>query len=196
MFSGSIIKVFVCLFQSLERSSFSSSNETKTINNENHFEDAFFDDWSLNQSSNSSNYLQSKTSVDIRSTNRTYQDEDDDDQLDFEPDENLLPMDDDEGESDKVTWISNDVHDDGPEYRDREFPFTKRMFERFHALFGLRKFRSNQQEAVSCAVERKYHVFVLMPTGSSRKFLLNEKKTRRPLFRRWKIVVLSITSCS
>ncbi|CAF5128885.1 unnamed protein product, partial [Rotaria sp. Silwood1] len=65
----------------------------------------------------------------------------------------------------EVTWISTDVHDDGPEYRDKDFSHTKTMLERFHALFGLRKFRSNQQEAINCALERRYHLFVLMQTG-------------------------------
>ena len=33
------------------------------------------------------------------------------------------------------------------------------------ALFGLRKFRTNQREAIICALERRYHLFILMPTG-------------------------------
>lgn len=89
----------------------------------------------------------------------------DDDETDFETYDNI-PSIDDEEECDKVTWISADVHDDGPEYTDKEFSHTKTMIERFHALFGLRKFRSNQQEAINCALERRYHLFVLMPTGS------------------------------
>ncbi len=93
-------------------------------------------------------------------TIKTFDDED----TDFETYENI-PLIDDEEESDKVTWISADVHDDGPEYRDKQFNHTNTMLERFHALFGLRKFRSNQQEAVNCALERRYHLFVLMPTG-------------------------------
>ena len=70
--------------------------------------------------------------------------------------------------SDQATWISADVYDDGPDYREKEFPHTKTMFERFHALFGLRKFRSNQQEAINCAMERRFHLFVLMPTGGGK----------------------------
>jgi len=121
----------------------------------------FFDDWSLNESSTSKTKLKSIRSFDH------------DDDNDFE---NANPSiindeedeeDEDEEENDKVTWISNDVHDDGPEYQNKQFHHTKSMLERFHALFGLRKFRSNQQEAVNCALERRFHVFVLMPTGSN-----------------------------
>ncbi|CAF4727008.1 unnamed protein product, partial [Rotaria sp. Silwood2] len=83
----------------------------------------------------------------------------------FETYDNIQPTDDDNEESDKVTWISNDVHDDGPEYSDIQFNHTNTMLERFLALFGLRKFRSNQQEAINCALERRYHLFVFMPTG-------------------------------
>ena len=77
----------------------------------------------------------------------------------------MTSVNEDEQEPDKVTWLSADVHDDGPEYQDKQFSHTKTMLERFHALFGLRKFRSNQQEAVNCALERRFHLFVLMPTG-------------------------------
>lgn len=91
--------------------------------------------------------------------------DDDDEDTDFETYENIPSIDDVDEESDKATWISADVHDDGPEYSDKDFSHTKTMFERFHALFGLRKFRSNQQEAVNCALERRFHLFVLMPTG-------------------------------
>ncbi|CAF0746181.1 unnamed protein product [Adineta steineri] len=124
----------------------------------NHFEDAIFDDWSLSQSSSSKQALR---------TIKSYNDVNNTDDIDFETYGNIPSMN-DEVECDKVTWISADVHDDGPEYRDREFSHTKTMFERFHALFGLRKFRSNQQEAVDCAIERRYHVFVLMPTGGGK----------------------------
>ena len=68
-------------------------------------------------------------------------------------------------ESDQVIWLSADVRDDGPEYRHQQFTHTKTMFECFHSLFGLRKFRPNQQEAIHCALERRFHLFVLMPTG-------------------------------
>lgn len=116
-----------------------------------------FDDWSLDQSSSSSFSRKPLQSI------KTFDDDDDDD-TDFETYENLPSMDDDEV-PDTVTWISADVHDDGPEYRDKQFSHTKTMLERFHALFGLRKFRSNQEEAVNCALERRFHLFVLMPTG-------------------------------
>jgi len=89
----------------------------------------------------------------------------DDDDRDFEKYEDLPSINDIDEESDQVTWISSDVHDDGPEYRDKQFSHTETMLERFHALFGLRKFRSNQQEAINCALERRFHLFVLMPTG-------------------------------
>lgn len=88
-----------------------------------------------------------------------------DDNIDFENYDQLPSFDDNEEQSDKVTWISDDVHDDGSEYRDKYFNHTQMMLERFHALFGLKKFRSNQQEAINCALERRYHLFVLMPTG-------------------------------
>jgi superfamily II DNA helicase RecQ len=125
--------------------------------NFNHFEDAFFDEWSLDQSSK---------------TFRSMKTFDDEDTTDFETYENIpsIEDDDDDEDPDKVTWISTDVHDDGPEYRNKEFNHTKTMFERFHALFGLRKFRSNQQEAINCALERRFHLFVLMPTGQHNKF--------------------------
>ncbi len=120
--------------------------------NFNHFQDNFFDEWSLDQVSSSSS-----SSRKTLQSMKTFDDED----TDFETYENIPSIED----SDKVTWISADVHDDGPEYRNKEFSHTKTMFERFHALFGLRKFRSNQQEAVNCALERRFHLFVLMPTG-------------------------------
>lgn len=90
---------------------------------------------------------------------------DDNDDNDFQTLESITSVNEDEQEPDKVTWLSADVHDDGPEYQDKQFSHTKTMLERFHALFGLRKFRSNQQEAVNCALERRFHLFVLMPTG-------------------------------
>ncbi|CAF1574118.1 unnamed protein product, partial [Adineta ricciae] len=141
--------------------SFSSNNQSNPIN---HFEDAFFDDWSLDQSTPSfSNKSQLKS---IKSFDINY----DDDDNDFQTLDNITSTneDNDDEESDQVTWISADVHDDGPEYRDKQFNHTKTMLERFHALFGLRKFRSNQQEAVNCALERRFHVFVLMPTGGGK----------------------------
>lgn len=121
-------------------------------------EDAFFDEWSLDQSASKRISFKTKTSIDDNNNN---------DNIDFESYDQMPSIDDneDQSQSDKVTWISTDVHDDGPEYRNKEFSHTKTMLERFHALFGLRKFRSNQQEAINCALERRYHVFVLMPTG-------------------------------
>ena len=125
----------------------------------NQFQDAFFDEWSLDgQKTTTTTRKPSKFEV-------TFDSKDMDDQ-DFDMPENVSSMGDDEEDSDKATWISADVHDDGPEYRDKSFSHTQTMLERFHALFGLRKFRSNQQEAVNCALERRYHLFVLMPTGS------------------------------
>ncbi|CAM4861610.1 unnamed protein product [Rotaria socialis] len=129
----------------------------------NRAEDAFFDEWSLDQSSSTKKSLKSIKSFDDHNN-----DDDDDDDTNFETYEQIAPIDDDEEQCDKATWISADVHDDGPEYRDKEFSHTKTMLERFHALFGLRKFRSNQKEAIDCALERRYHLFVLMPTGGGK----------------------------
>ncbi|UJR38488.1 hypothetical protein I4U23_031156 [Adineta vaga] len=146
--------------QIFDFSSLDTHSNRNQSNDLNHFEDALFDDWSLDQSSSSSLKKSRLKSI------KTF-DDNDDDTNDFET-SNTIPSNEDDEECDKVTWISADVHDDGPEYRDKEFSHTKTMFERFHALFGLRKFRSNQQEAVNCALERRYHLFVLMPTGGGK----------------------------
>ena len=67
------------------------------------------------------------------------------------------------------------------------------MIERFHALFGLRKFRSNRQNTINCALERRFHLLVLMSTSQyNSSFILNLIL----LFRWRKIFMLSITSCS
>ncbi len=108
---------------------------------------------------------QSSSSSSSRKTLRSIKTFDNDEDADFETYENIPSVEDDDEDPDKVAWISADVHDDGPEYQNKEFSHTKTMLERFHALFGLRKFRSNQQEAINCALERRFHVFVLMPTG-------------------------------
>lgn len=103
-------------------------------------DDDLFDDWSLGQSNSA------KTNSEPEKENL---------------DDDLLP--------DTVKWISADVHDDGPEYRERTFDHSETLFKRFHSLFGLKRFRSNQQEAIHCALERRFHVFVLMPTGEKKK---------------------------
>ncbi|CAF3569054.1 unnamed protein product [Rotaria sordida] len=138
---------------------FQNYNQSHNFNN---FEDAFFDEWSLDQSSSSKKSLKLIKTFDDNSN--------DYDDTGFETYDHIPSIDDDDEEEqcDKVTWISADVHDDGPEYRDKDFNHTKTMLERFHALFGLRKFRSNQQEAINCALERRYHLFVLMPTGGGK----------------------------
>ncbi|CAF3482464.1 unnamed protein product [Rotaria sp. Silwood1] len=147
---------------------FQNSNQSNDLNN---FEDAFFDEWSLDQSSSLKKPLKLIKTFDDDHDNYYNYDDTGFETYDHIPsidDNDDDDDDDDDNESDKVTWISTDVHDDGPEYRDKDFSHTKTMLERFHALFGLRKFRSNQQEAINCALERRYHLFVLMPTGGGK----------------------------
>ena len=148
------------MYQTSSKTHLIESNKGKDSDHINidQYDDELFNDWSLDQSTTNRKSLKPKLTFD------SINDSDENDENDFENYETLPSTEDDE-ESDKVKWISSDVHDDGPEYRDKQFAHTQKMLERFHALFGLKKFRSNQQEAVNCALERRYHVFVLMPTG-------------------------------
>ncbi|CAF0728429.1 unnamed protein product [Didymodactylos carnosus] len=66
----------------------------------------------------------------------------------------------------KVKWLTSDVEDHGPEFV-KDFPHTKSMLDVFHSVFGLKKFRHNQREAVNAALEG-YDCFVLMPTGGGK----------------------------
>ncbi|CAF3090085.1 unnamed protein product [Rotaria sp. Silwood2] len=139
---------------------FQNCNQSNDLN---HFQDAFFDEWSLDQVSSSKTPLKSIENFDDNNNNNNNADD-----TGFDTYDHIPSIDYDEEKCDKVTWISADVYDDGPEYRDKDFSHTKTMLERFHALFGLRKFRSNQQEAINCALERRYHLFILMPTGGGK----------------------------
>ncbi|CAF4587739.1 unnamed protein product [Rotaria socialis] len=69
----------------------------------------FFDEWSLDQSSSTRKSLKSIKSFDDNNN--------DDDDTDFETYEQIAPIDDDEEQCDKATWISADVHDNRPEYK-------------------------------------------------------------------------------
>ena len=64
-------------------------------------------------------------------------------------------------------WMFNDIKDCSHLYRESNYPHTSDMFDSFRNLFGLKRFRAQQFEAINAAL-LGHHCFVLMPTGGGK----------------------------
>ena len=64
-------------------------------------------------------------------------------------------------------WMFNDIKDCSPLFRGTDYPHTNDLFDSFRNLFGLKRFRPQQFEAINAALLGN-HVFVLMPTGGGK----------------------------
>lgn len=67
-----------------------------------------------------------------------------------------------------VQWSSSSQRNDGddPELK-KTYPHSKKLLDTFQKTFGLRSFRTNQQEAINAAL-LKNDCFILMPTGGGK----------------------------